>query len=288
MHLSRNQMKKIKFFLAIISTTILFFTLCKKRGVKYIAIGSCLCLFGCKGYQYIATPNYVPVNTEKGQFTCNFSFNNFQAGYAFANNFSIYAEGFYRENNGGIFKGTITTKENGGAKLQTDRHSALNAGLTFFKNIDKNLSLEIVAGIGSGILGYSNTVDMMDDYNFTFDARKISYSIQPVLSLRIEKYFDISFFSRLNMSRYYNIRKELTLGNNSAPEKIDHYLYETIYPKTSFFEPGMQLRIGFERVKFQAIISRSVDFYRTGMQYRQFNFHLGLSVDMNLLTMKYK
>lgn len=71
-------------------------------------------LTSCTGNQYVSTPNYIPVNNEKGDFSTQFFWNYFQFGYTFTDKWTVHVTGFSRKNNGGIFHATALSKENGG------------------------------------------------------------------------------------------------------------------------------------------------------------------------------
>ncbi len=140
--------------------------------MRIIIFGFCFLLSGCTGYQYVATPHYVPVNLEKGKLVGNVSFNYFQLGYTLSNNFSIYTTGYYRKNDGGIIKATALGLENAGAHIQTDKQRDFDLGITYFKKPGDYFSYEIVTGIGNGIVKYWNTQDLVHDYKFSFDSKK--------------------------------------------------------------------------------------------------------------------
>jgi hypothetical protein len=250
--------------------------------MKILIFGLSL-LFGCTGYQYIAAPHYIPVDLEKGKLNANLSLNYYQLGYTLTDNFSIYTTGYYRDNKGGIFKATAATKENGGAYIQTDKQKEFDFGMTFYKGLSNYLSYEIISGVGIGSVEYTNTQDLFPDYNFSFSAKKLSFYVQPDLTFSIYKYFDFSIFSRINQSRYYGINKSLNLGAKSEPEKYDQYFNDREIVSLCFFEPGLQIRVGLDNIKFQFLYTRIFDLKNTGIQYRQNNLYLGLSLRLNLI-----
>jgi len=242
-----------------------------------------LLLSGCTGYQYIAPPQYVPVNLQKGKLNANFSFNYYQLGYTLSDKFSVYTTGYYRNNQGGFIHSTILEKENGGAYIQTDKQKEFDLGMTFFKSIDNYFSYEIVSGVGSGSVEYSNTQDLFHDYEFSFNSKKLSLYVQPDFSFSLDKYMDITIFSRINYGRYYDMNKSLILGEKHEPEKYDQHFYDRKNVNTLFFEPGIQYRVGWENIKFQLLYTRIFDLKSTGIQYRHSNLYLGLSLKLNLM-----
>jgi hypothetical protein len=51
---------------------------------------------GCSGYQYVASPRFVPLNEKKGDVNLNIYTSGAQLGYAFSNKFSAFATAFRR------------------------------------------------------------------------------------------------------------------------------------------------------------------------------------------------
>lgn len=249
--------------------------------MKRIIYGICLLLSGCTGYQYVTAPNYVPVHQEKGELTGIASLNYLQIGYAFSDKFSVYTSGFHRNNDFPI-KSTVLYKENSGVFVQFDKQLEFDLGFTFYKTLNEYFSYEIVSGLGSGSVKYSNLQDLLTNYEFSFSANKLSFFIQPDFSFRLNKYLDFSVFWRVNQTRYYDINKSLTLGSMSEPEKYDQYFNIRDAATFLFNEPGFQFRGGFEHVKFQFMYSRVFDFYNTGIQYRPDNLYLGISMRFNI------
>lgn len=251
--------------------------------VKTLFFGFCTALCSCSAYQYVSSPHYVPVNKEKGKINGSVSFNSLQLGYAVSNNFSVYTTGFIRKNNGGIFKQTAFTKENAGAVIQTDAHQYIDIGLTYFKKQGDYLSYEIVSGVGHGTVKYSNFQDLLHNYEFLFEAKRLSFYIQPDISLRYRNYLDLTVFSRVNQNIYYDCNKKLELGDKAEAEKQDKYINDRETASLLFLEPGLQLRAGFEKIKFQVLFSSVFDLKNTGFNYRHGNIHFGFVVQLNLL-----
>ena len=59
-----------------------------------LAVAIALLMMGCTGYQYVSSPRYVPLNETKGEVTANVHLSAVQLGYAFTNNFSVFATAF--------------------------------------------------------------------------------------------------------------------------------------------------------------------------------------------------
>jgi len=237
-------------------------------------------LSGCTGYQYVASPSYVPVKQVKNEFNVNFSYNYFQFAYNLTDCFSIYTTGSYRYNDGGIIKGTAFSKENGGGYIQTDEHSEIDLGLAYYHNINDFLSFGIVSGVGLGQVDYSNFQDLESNYEFSFNATKFNYYIQPNVTFRFKKYFDISVYSKVSSCNYFNITDSLNLGSKLVPDDYDQYFYNKPSASLYFIEPGLQVRWGWEHVKFHFMCSEVFDLNNTNIQFRHYNMSLGVAIRM--------
>lgn len=245
---------------------------------SYLVI-SCLILLGCNGYQYVATPYYVPVNIDSSRLNINFSTNNYQLGYAFKN-ISIFTTGYFR-NNRAIFRETALTKENGGAHVQTDKHYAFDIGATYYKTMNELLSYELVAGTGFGTVKYENWQDFMSDYEFNLSAKRYNLYFQPNLSIR-ESEFDVSFFSRISYNNYFDIHSHWKLGEKGDLEDYDEYFSNRKSGSLFFIEPGLQFRFAFENVKLLWSYSYCQRILGQEMRQRYHSVHLGVSLHFGM------
>jgi hypothetical protein len=242
---------------------------------KEIVLGLCLLLTGCTGYQYVASPCYVPVNTEKGTLNAGLSYQYLQLGYAFSNHFSVFTNAYYR--NGAKSGDNIFSED------QTDKQRSIELGFTSFIYPQRHLAFEIVTGMGIGSVRYSNIEEMTNNYEFSFLARKVNFFIQPNFTLRINNYIDFSVFYRLNQNNYSFVNKHYDLGSRSEPEEYDRYFIQHNHGSLLFFEPGLQFRAGTENVKFRCMWSQSLNIGTPDIQYRHYNLYLGISMNLNLL-----
>ncbi len=253
-----------------------------------VSIVSALCIFmsGCTGYQYVTVPHFVPVNTEKGNLTLNYSFNTFQAGYSMSNHFSAFVAGHYRKNSGTIFNNSIFENVNDGTFSQTDMHKQIDAGFTYFKALDSKLVFEVACWTGYGIIKYTNSQDLFKDYDFSFNAKKFNFNIQPNLSVKFNDHVDLSFFSNFSTIRYYKMYGTLDMGEKEDLTEYDRYFYNKRSVPLAFCEPGIQFRAGWKNIKLLYSYSKAFDLRNTGIQYRKNNFYFGISLNFNLIKLK--
>lgn len=259
--------------------------------MRIISLALCLFFCGCTGYQYVSPPHYVPVNLEKGDLTLDGNFNlktpisSYQVGYSLTNHFSIFTSGYFRENKGGLFNEAIED-ENSGAYIQKDKQRQFDLGITYYNVLNDQVSFELVSGAGYGLVSYSNRQNLGNDYEFGFDARKMSLYVQPNLSFRYKRILDLSFFTRLNHSQYYDMRRNLTLGERLEPKNYDQYFLNKDIAPFLFMEPGFQFRVGYKYVKFHLMYTKAFDLLNTDIQYRHNNLYLGVSLNLNLINLK--
>lgn len=253
--------------------------------IKFSILGLCLLFSGCIGYQYVSSPHYVPVNLEKGTVTANVWLTHYQLGYTVSNNFSVFTTGYYRQNDGFLISGL--GKENSGAFYTTDKHNNYELGVTYYKKLGNHFSYEIVSGIGKGVINYIGNQDALNYYEFSLHAKKLELFIQPDFTYRLNRYFDVTVFSRLNQNRYYDLEKRLKLGGETEILKHDQYFYEHKIGSLLFLEPGIQFRAGMKNIKFQCIYSRAVNLNNADaeIRYRQDNLYLGVTFQFNLEKM---
>jgi hypothetical protein len=168
--------------------------------------------------------------------------------------------------------------------------SETNLGLSYFNTINSKMCFEIVAGLGKGKVMYSNSYqyysdsETPSDYTFTFNSQKVTAFVQPDFTIKIEKYLDFTVFTRLNFNRYYNIISDLNKGTGyyTYAIKTDKFFYDKKTANLCFLEPGFQIRIGPENVKFTYICSITNNLLPNAIRYRKMNNYIGISLTFNL------
>lgn len=240
---------------------------------------------GCSGYQHIASPAYVPLNTKKGNLKANVFYNHLQAGYTVSNHVSVFANGYYR--NGGTIVNfeKLGSKEGSGADSYDDRFRELNAGASYFTNT-KRFTYEVHIGGGLGKVYYYHTKDINYIYSAEFDARKSNVFIQPSIAYKIPttfgEYFQFGAFTKISSIRYYDINNKSSFQTEA--DKEDLYFLNTQSRQFYFIEPGLCIRAGGKHIKGNATISFPVNAGTNDIRYRTANLYLSVFFDLNLLT----
>ncbi|MFO7655655.1 MAG: hypothetical protein R6W78_01165 [Bacteroidales bacterium] len=258
--------------------------------MKSIFFSISIFLVGCDTYHYVSTPNYVPVNTEKGKILANISFNYFQLGYTFANHFSVYTAGNKKQNDfsSGIFSDCLIQC---GYREKRDKFKEFNLGFSYYSTITNYLSYEILSCMGKGTVHYFNYYQYQDDspspmdYSFSFNSKKATFFMQPNISFRYKEYLDLTIFSRLILNRYYDLNSTLNSGNGYYSDAAinDRFFYDKKVVGLYFLEPGIQIRGGINNLKFVFIYSKANNLQSNSLQYRKNNLYLGISLSFDLL-----
>src|SRR4030042_1492014 len=144
-------------------------------------------IVGCKsnGYQYIATPHYVPNNTKKGELRGNFNLNNLQAGYSFTDHISVFS-GFRYTNH--VKDWSNLTEQFYTSEDRNDKSFEFTIGGSYYIH-KNNLTYECLAGFGFGKIHYVESHGAIN-YSFSFDANKMNIILQPDISYTYNKNFE--------------------------------------------------------------------------------------------------
>ena len=148
--------------------------------MKLITLLTPLLLVSCTAYHYVAPPNYVPVNTKKGDSQANSQLTSVQIGYAISNHISLFASGNYHTRflNSGIFTSDDDQDKNLTCRFRSveTKISEFNIGFSYFSTINSMFCYEIVAGLGDGNIRYYNYYQYFhdsqsdNDYTFSFNS----------------------------------------------------------------------------------------------------------------------
>jgi hypothetical protein len=247
----------------------------------------------CTGYQYIASPQYVPFNTKKGDLKANLSFNHMQLGYTVSNHMSVFATGYWREGGTFINFESWATKEGGGADRYEDRSHEVNAGASYFTR-SKRFIYEVHLGAGGGKVFYLHNKDLRESYRAEFDADKANVFIQPsfsyIIPINMGNYVQFGAFAKIVGQQYYNIKDNSTndAWNNVPFDKADQYFHNRRSRNLYFAEPGVCLRAGSRWVKGNVVVSFPASLQGTNVRHRPTNLYLSAFVNLNLLRKKNK
>jgi hypothetical protein len=259
-----------------------------------IVILSPIFLTGCLGYQYVASPRYVPLNEKKGDGNLNLYLSSLQLGYAFSNNFSVFATGFAR-------LPTEFRKEKwpDDTRRRSCESQEINLGLSYFTNRDK-VQYEILAGGGLGDMEfYSENKIYSGGYALTMEAQKRNIFVQPNFTYkfkpRLRKHLAIAAFAKFNSLHYYDIsvtnRDDVPFSELSLPNSLDdglRYFGNRSEADLFFIEPGIFVKGGSENVKGMVQVSYVINAGGPSLYYQPYSINLGCSISFNLLDLRKK
>lgn len=163
------------------------------------------------------------------------------------------------------------------------KHRESDLGFSYYNVFNNYLSFEVLSGVGYGSMFYSSEQDLAENYKFSFNSKKINYFTQPSFSCRIQDYLDFTLFTRINYNRYFQITREVSLGNKSEVDRKDRYLSESSNSSLFFLEPGLQIQGGSDVLKVKAIFAKSIDIMNTGVGVPDFKILLGISIRPRLV-----
>jgi hypothetical protein len=252
-----------------------------------ISLGVPILLMGCSGYQYVASPRFVPLNEKKGDLTANLYPSGLQVGYAFTNKFSVFATGFKR------FP-TLETKNpiSDGKDHRSGESKEINIGLSYFKK-KEHLLYEILVGAGLGSMSFANDFkhNKNRDVNYTFEmeARRKNIFIQPNFTWKfnkpaIDRRLAIAVFTKFNFIQYYDIRTEYSAGTQAKPDSGVDYFRTQTEADLFFIEPGIVVKGGFKNFKGMIQGSPIINLSGHALHYNIFSVNMGVAINFNLLT----
>jgi hypothetical protein len=251
----------------------------------YFYILATLLLSGCVGYQHIATPQYVPLNSRKGDLTANVSLRYAQVGYTVTNNISVFATGYMRDTDASpIDLDTFGSKEGSGNNDHDDSSYEINAGTSFFKDTPK-FNYEIHVGAGGGKAYYLHDKDFHSgSYHFEMTARRASVFVQPSSSYKIPKigqFLQFGVFTKVALYKYYDL--DIEQFATTTLDRKDRSFMNRNYLDLYFLEPGACIRGGSKWVKGNAMISVPINLQGNTIRIREFNLYLSVFLKFNLL-----
>jgi hypothetical protein len=243
-------------------------------------------LSGCSGYQYVASPQYVPYNSKKGDLKANISYNHVQLGYAVGNHISVFATGFNRKRES---HNLDLGKENSGKESYADRSHEINIGTSYFTST-KKIIYELHAGTGFGQVHFQHRRDYNQDYFVEMNASKRNIFIQPSIALKLpnfklREYFQFGAFAKIIREQYYDLDviSYLNTGfDNKPPDESDLYFIGVTHRNLYFIEPGISFRAGTKWVKGSAIVSAPISLQGNNVRHKQLAVNLSALVSFNV------
>jgi len=238
-------------------------------------------IVGCTGYQYVSSPVYVPVNSEKGDLKVDLAYDKFQAGYALTNHLSLFVTGFTRLNKGGSRGELFMGKEDSGAKIRSDSVMEANFGFSYYGKSEA-LYYEFLLGSGIGKVKYNNRIDYDNDYSFRMITKKFNLFFQPTFGFKFRNVIELGAFTKFNYTSYYDIKSTVILGE--SPDETDKHFIGKKQADLFFVEPGVFFRVGSKNIKFQSQFFPTLNMIDDKLNYRNFNFYLSLFINFNIFS----
>jgi hypothetical protein len=264
--------------------------------MRLFIVALTILLAGCTGYQYVASPQYIPLNTRKGEVKGNISLNAVQLGYTVSNHFSLFASAYERNGGTSVNFEKWGTKEGGGANSYKDHANEINAGGSYFKCSDRFI-YEIHAGAGKGKVYFVHDKDLREGYHFEMNANKTDAFIQPSFSYRIpsakqfntENFFQFGVFMKVVGYRYYDLKVKSVIGRASGSDgadKEDLYFMNRNFRNLYFAEPGVCIRAGSKWIKGSTVLSVPVNLQGDNIRHRPLNLNISAFINFSLLKTK--
>jgi hypothetical protein len=252
-------------------------------------LATAILLAGCSGYQYVASPRYVPLNEKKGELTANLNASGLQVGYAFSNKFSAFATGYMRPPTIGTVNPFI------GRDGQSDRSGdsrEINIGLSYFGK-KNNILYEVLVGGGFGDMTFENNhhgAKSWDrNYHFKMQADRSNIFIQPNVSY---KFFgdskrirlSVAVFTKFNRVYYHNIVTDLVASSSHKPDFDSGIEYFNTREEANLFfiEPGIAFKAGTKNFKGMAQLAPVINLSGHALHYQMISLNIGLSINLNL------
>jgi hypothetical protein len=264
-------------------------------GVVTILVASC----NTPRYMYSPTAHNVPVLVKQGDSKI--------AAY-YSNDLSTLNEGSGKDKSHGYdLQGAVAltnnialqasyinrTERNGGSANYSDsslidyKRTLTEAGLGYFTPMGERgkVIFQVFAGLGKG---KSTFIDKSPDINSGsgyflrhHEADVSRVYIQPAFMFRIKETFALSVSSRMSFINFRNIKTDYT------PDELNNYqLSDLPYGSRTFWEPAFTNTIGFGKfpgLKLEYQLSTTLQISQRHIDYRTFNFAVGLLLDVSKL-----
>jgi hypothetical protein len=177
----------------------------------------------------------------------------------------------------------MSGKEGSGGQIIKDNSVNTNLGVLYFFK-DPFFCYEIQAGAGFGSYYYNNDIDGKFHYVFTMNGRKLNGFLQADAGYKIKKIFEAGIFTKFTETNYNHIDTEYTDSSPMSYDKHDLTFHNKNSMNLLFIDQGVQIKVGGEKVKFQAQVSFPINLGGQYMYYRPINIFLGISLNLSLLN----
>jgi hypothetical protein len=257
------------------------------RSLYFLALASLLT--ACTGYQYVASPQYVPLNTKKGVLKANGSYAFAQAGYTITNHISVFGTWYKRSGGTDINFENWGSKEGSGANTYKDHSYEINFGTSYFTSLSTHLIFEVQAGTGFGKAYYNHVKDYGASFPYTIEMtdNKTNLFVQPSIGLRFPKlddHFQFGAFVKIINDHYKNTGMYTTVLH--PEDKEDRYFINRPTRNLKFAEPGVCVKGGSKWVKGCATVCLPLNLEGDQIRHRPLNIYLSAFLSFDLLKKK--
>jgi hypothetical protein len=200
---------------------------------------------GCSPKYYVPNTQNVPLISAQGQSTASVAGNGnqveFQGAVGLSNALALQV------NAGVVMPKTEDNGDGGSGRL-------IEAGLGYFRNVTPNVLFDVyaLAGVGRMENDFPSTLDANPGTTGMIKADIVRFGLQPSLSYHT-RHFSVSGSTRVSSLRYNNIEGDLIFGG------VNQVDYLTEHKSSVLLEPALTLRAGWDAVKLQLQVARSIN-----------------------------
>ncbi|MBC7889160.1 MAG: hypothetical protein H7Z13_14890 [Ferruginibacter sp.] len=199
-----------------------------------------------------------------------------QGAVAITNHFAIQANYFNRteRNSGG--------GNNADSAVISYKRNLTEFGIGYFKSVHRRdkVMFQLFGGVGKGTFSFIDRGKNRNGFLFinNHEADVFKVYIQPAFLFRIRDNFSMSVSSRLSIISYSHIKTDYT-----ETELYDYKLSDLSNGAYGFWEPAFTNTFGFDKLpglKFEYQLSTALLLSERRIDYRSFNFSLGILLDI--------
>ena len=225
---------------------------------------------------YVPQPHQLLYFNKKGDLQINAGIRHQQAGYAITDYLGFCISRFQQK------QSDIHTSETNNDWIRRNNADFHSAALIPFRKLNYNTFFYIPLTYGWGIINGSLSWSGHSDFSYFSSYRNyVNFiNVQPTFTIYIEKFFDISVFSRYSLysSKVLNTK---IVNPNSRYKDFDEFLNNNNHFYDMYVDNGIQCRFGIKNLKCYAQIS-SLFGKKTEHKFNQMlSFRVGLSLNMN-------
>ena len=234
----------------------------------------CICLAGCNPVFYSPPSQNVPLLTHEKEFTASASLVGgesadgigIKAAYAVSPHVGIMAGG------NGYFPDSKSDSSSYGSG------GLFEAGAGYFTPISDRLVFETYGLLGVGKMrnNFPGSVEQHPGTDGKISANLFSMAIQPAFGYK-SKYFEAAFSTKGALVTYSNIKGNLMERNDDQSAEGNQQAYLKSNKSNFMLEPAITLRGGWDFLKLQLQVGKSLNLSHPNFPQDEGWFSLGLS-----------